>query len=254
MSDTVQVSVDQGVMTVTINRPEAMNAVNREVAEGIAAAMLELDSNPTIRLAILTGAGGMFCSGMDLKAYVRGESPFIDGRGFGGLCSKPPQKPLIAAVEGFALAGGFELAMACDLIVAGDGARFGTPEVKVGLIAGAGGLLRTPRQIPQRVAMEMALTGEMISAARAYELGLVNRVVASGGALAGAMTLARVIAANGPLAVAASKKVICESQDWLSSDMFARQEPFLKAIATSKDAREGATAFAEKRRPNWQGC
>ena len=254
MSDTVQVSVDEGVMIVTINRPEAKNAINAEVAQGIAAAMMALDSNPDIRLAILTGAGGMFCSGMDLKAYVRGESPFVDGRGFGGLCSAPPQKPLIAAVEGFALAGGFELAIACDLIVAGDHARFGTPEVKVGLIAGAGGLLRTPRQIPQRVAMELALTGEMISAARAYELGLVNRVVASGGALSAAMTLARVIAANGPLAVAASKKLICESQDWLASDMFSKQMPLLQAIASSKDALEGATAFAEKRRPQWQGC
>ena len=254
MSDTVQVSVDEGVMIVTINRPEAKNAINAEVAQGIAAAMMALDSNPDIRLAILTGAGGMFCSGMDLKAYVRGESPFVEGRGFGGLCSAPPQKPLIAAVEGFALAGGFELAIACDLIVAGDHARFGTPEVKVGLIAGAGGLLRTPRQIPQRLAMELALTGEMISAARAYELGLVNRVVASGGALSAAMTLARVIAANGPLAVAASKKLICESQDWLASDMFSKQMPLLKAIASSKDAIEGATAFAEKRRPQWQGC
>lgn len=254
MSDTVQVSIDEGVMTVTINRPEAKNAVNREVAEAISAAMKELDSNPTIRLAILTGAGGMFCSGMDLKAYLRGESPFIDGRGFGGLCSAPPQKPLIAAVEGFALAGGFELAIACDLIVAGDSARFGMPEVKVGLIAGAGGLLRTPRLIPKRVALEMALTGEMISAARAYDLGLVNRVVASGGALNAALTLAGVIAANGPLAIALSKKVISESQDWLSNEMFTRQEPLLQAIAKSKDAMEGATAFAEKRRPKWQGC
>ena len=254
MSDIVQVSIDEGVMTVTINRPEAKNAVNREVAEAISAAMKELDSNPTIRLGILTGAGGMFCSGMDLKAYLRGESPFIDGRGFGGLCSAPPEKPLIAAVEGFALAGGFELAIACDLIVAGDSARFGMPEVKVGLIAGAGGLLRTPRLIPQRVAMEMALTGEMISATRAYDLGLVNRVVASGGALNAALTLGRVIAANGPLAIALSKKVISESQDWLSNQMFTRQEPLLQAIAKSKDAMEGATAFAEKRRPTWQGC
>lgn len=254
MSNTVLVSVDDGIMVVTINRPESKNAINAEVAQGIASAMMELDRNPDIRLAILTGAGGMFCSGMDLKAYVRGESPFVDGRGFGGLCSAPPQKPLIAAVEGFALAGGFELAIACDLIVAGEHARFGTPEVKVGLIAGAGGLLRTPRQIPPRIAMELALTGEMISAARAYELGLVNRVVASGGALSAALTLAGVIAANGPLAVTASKKLIWESQDWLAGDMFGKQLPMLQAIASSKDAREGATAFAEKRRPKWQGC
>ncbi len=254
MSDEVRVIINDGIMTVTINRPEAKNAVNAAVAQGIGAAMEELDRNPDVRLGILTGANNVFCSGMDLKAYARGESPFVEGRGFGGLCSLPPKKPLIAAVEGFALAGGFELAIACDLIVAGDNARFGTPEVKVGLIAGAGGLLRTSRQIPQRVAMELALTGEMISAARAYELGLINRIVNSGGALNAALTLARVITANGPLAVAASKKIICESQDWLSDEMFAQQEPLLRAIANSKDAIEGATAFAEKRRPTWVGC
>jgi enoyl-CoA hydratase len=254
MSNPVVVTVDSGIMIVTINRPEAKNAVNREVAEGIAAAMKELDSKAEIHLAILTGSGGMFCSGMDLKAYLRGESPFIDGRGFGGLCSALPKKPLIAAVEGFALAGGFELAIACDLIVAGDTARFGTPEVKVGLIAGAGGLLRTSRQIPMRIAMELALTGETISATRAYELGLVNRVVGTGGALNAALTLASVIAANGPLAVVASKRIISDSQDWPTSEMFAKQEPMLMAIAHSKDAIEGATAFAEKRSPKWSGC
>ena len=254
MSDEVLLSIDNGIMTVTINRPDTKNAINRAVAEGIAKAMDELDRNPAVRLAILTGANNVFCSGMDLKAYVSGESPFIDGRGFGGLCTTPPKKPLIAAVEGFALAGGFELAIACDLIVAADNARFGTPEVKVGLIAGAGGLLRTPRQIPQRIAMEMTLTGAFISAQRAYELGLVNRVVSAGGTLSAALTLARAIAANGPLAVATSKRVIVESQDWPSGQMFAQQEPLLQMILQSKDSIEGATAFAEKRPPNWQGC
>jgi|SRR3990167_6963525 len=254
MSDEVVVAIDDGIMTVTINRPEAKNAINRAVAEGIAAAMDELDRSPEVRLAILTGAGGVFCSGMDLKAYVRGESPFVAGHGFGGLCGTPPQKPLIAAVEGFALAGGFELAIACDLIVAADNARFGIPEVKVGLIAAAGGLLRTPRQIPRRVAMEMALTGEFISTQRAYELGLINRVVGAGGALAAAQTLARTIAGNGPLAVATSKRLIVESQDWTSARMFENQEPLLQAIVNSKDSIEGATAFAEKRPPKWQGC
>lgn len=253
MSDKVLVTVQEGVMTVTINRPEARNAVDRGVAEGIAAAMAELDRDPALRVAVLTGAQGMFSAGMDLKAYLAGESPFIDGLGFGGLCSAPPKKPLVAAVEGFALAGGFELAIACDLIVAGDHARFGTPEVKVGLIAGAGGLLRTARQIPQRVAMELALTGEPISSARAYELGLVNRVVPSGTALGAALALAQVIAGNAPMAVALSKQVITESQDWPASEMFARQQPLLMAVARSHDAREGAAAFAEKRAARWQG-
>lgn len=254
MSNEVLTAVDDGVMTITINRPETKNAVNAAVARGIAAAVDELDGNPEARLAILTGASNIFCAGMDLKAYVRGESPFIDGRGFGGLCTRPPKKPLIAAVEGFALAGGFELAIACDLIIAADNARFGTPEVKVGLIAAAGGLLRMSRQIPRRVAMELLLTGEFISATRAYELGLINRVVGVGGALDAAQTLARTIAANGPLAVATSKQVVVESQDWPTQEMFARQEPVLQMIMHSKDAIEGATAFAEKRLPKWQGC
>jgi enoyl-CoA hydratase len=253
MSNDVLAAVADGIMTVTINRPEAKNAINRGVAEGIAAAMDDLDRNPAIRLGILTGANNSFCSGMDLKAYARGESPFVDGRGFGGLCATPPQKPLIAAVEGFALAGGFELAIACDLIVAADNARFGIPEVKVGLIAAAGGLLRTSRQIPRRIAMELALTGEFISAQRAYDLGLINRVVGAGSALEAALTLARTIAANGPLAVATSKRVIVESQDWPADGMFEKQEPFMQMIMQSKDSIEGAKAFAEKRAPNWQG-
>lgn len=257
MSETnnaVLVSVSDGIMTITLNRPEARNAVNAAVAQGIAAAMEELDRNPELRLGILTGAGNMFCAGMDLKAYVRGESPFIDGRGFGGLCTRPPKKPLIAAVEGFALAGGFELAIACDLIVAADNVRFGTPEVKVGLIAAAGGLLRTPKQIPRRIAMELALTGEPISAQRAYELGLINRIVPAGGALDAALSLARGIAANGPLAVATSKQLIVDAQDWPVSEMFERQQPLLEMIMKSKDSIEGAKAFAEKRAPQWQGC
>lgn len=254
MSDQVLVAVNDGVMTVTINRPEAKNAVNKRVAELIAQAMDELDANPSVRLAILTGANNTFCSGMDLKAFVQGESPVVKGRGFGGLCEAPPRKPLIAAVEGYALAGGFELAISCDLIVAADNAKFGIPEVKRGLAAAAGGLLRLPRQVPRRIAMELALTGDFVSAQRAYEIGLINRIVPAGGALEGAMTLARTIAANGPLALAASKRVIVESQDWLTTEMFARQEEMIRPVFTSQDAIEGATAFAQKRPPNWKGC
>ena len=253
MSEEIQVAVVDGVMTVTINRPTAKNAVNLAVARGIAEAMQELDANDAIHAAILTGAGGTFCSGMDLKAFVSGELPIIPGRGFAGLAEAPPTKPLIAAVEGFALAGGFEIAITCDLVVAADSAKFGIPEVKRGLIAGAGGLMRLPRQIPRRVALEMAITGEPISAQRAYELGLINRVVAAGQALAAATELARSIAANGPLAVKASKQVVEQSQDWTLAEMYQRQQPFINTVFTSKDAMEGPKAFAEKRAPVWKG-
>ena len=239
MSDEVLVSVEDGVMIVTINRPKAKNSVNLAVAKGIAAAMEELDSNDEIRAAILTGADNTFCAGMDLKAFVTGEMPIIKGRGFAGLCEQPPKKPLIAAVEGFVVA---------------DNAKFGIPEAKRGLAAAAGGLMRLPRQIPSRVAMEMALTGDFISAQRAYDLGLVNKVVEAGGALEGAKAFARSIAANGPMAVIASKQVVINSQDWQQNDMFPEQAKIVDPVFSSKDAIEGATAFAEKRAPNWKGC
>ncbi len=253
MSDEVLMSESGGVLTVTINRPAAKNAINLAVAEGIAAAMDALDSRADLRVGVLTGAGGTFCSGMDLKAFLGGEFPEIEGRGFGGLTEAPPRKPLIAAVEGYALAGGFELMLACDLAVAGDSARFGIPEAKRGLVAAAGGLVRLPRVAPYRVAMEMALTGEFIDAARAYELGLVNRVVAAGEALEGAMALARAIVANGPMATAASKQVIRDSASWSEDELWDRQHAITRPIFASEDAREGAAAFAEKRAPNWKG-
>lgn len=253
MSEEVQVAVADGIMTVTINRPAARNAVNRAVAFGIGDAMKALDEDPAILAAIITGAGGTFCSGMDLKAFVSGELPIVPGRGFAGIAEAPPAKPLIAAVEGFALAGGFEIAISCDLIVSADNARFGIPEVKRGLAAGAGGLVRLPRQIPRRVAMELAITGEFISAQRAYELGLINRIVPAGQALEAATALARTIAANGPLAVKASKQVIEQSQDWPHGEAIPRQQPFLDAVFRSSDAIEGARAFAEKRAPVWKG-
>lgn len=253
MSDEVLLSESDGVLTVTINRPAAKNAINRAVAEGIAAAMDRLDNRADLRVGVLTGAGGSFCSGMDLKAFLGGEFPEIEGRGFGGLTEAPPRKPLIAAVEGYALAGGFELMLACDLAIAGDSARFGIPEVKRGLVAAAGGLVRLPRVAPYRIAMEMALTGEFIDAARAYELGLVNRVVAAGQALAGAITLARAIVANGPLATAASKQLIRDSASWPDDELWIRQSAITMPIFASEDAREGAAAFAEKRAPNWKG-
>ncbi|WP_284450216.1 crotonase/enoyl-CoA hydratase family protein [Spongiibacter tropicus] len=253
MTEAVLVSVDNGVMVITINRPKAKNSINLAVATGIAEAMDELDRNDDIRAAILCGAEGTFCSGMDLKAFMSGELPVIPGRGFAGVAEAPPRKPLIAAVEGYALAGGFELAIACDLVVAASDAKFGIPEVKRGLVAGAGGLLRLPRQIPSRIAMELALTGDFISAERAYELGMINRVVEPGNALDGARALATAIAANGPLALIASKQIIRESQDWSQAEMFDKQNTIANPVFSSEDAIEGATAFAEKRPPQWKG-
>lgn len=255
MSDEQAVLVDvaDGVMTITLNRPQAKNAVNKAVAVAVAAAIDELDSNDAIRVAIITGAGGTFCAGMDLKAFVSGEMPMLEGRGFAGLVEAPPKKPLIAAVEGFALAGGLEVMITCDLVVAADNARFGIPEVKRGLAAAAGGLVRLPRQIPPRVAMEMALTGDFIDAAKAADIGLVNRIVPQGSALEAARELAATICANGPLAVKISKQVINESVDWSSEEMWQKQQAIVMPIFTSEDAIEGATAFAEKRAPNWKG-
>ena len=252
MSEEVLTSVEGGILVVTINRPDAKNAMTKAAAEGIAAAMDRLDSEDDLRVGILTGAGGTFCSGMDLKGFLRGESPVVEGRGFGGVVQAPPKKPLIAAVDGYALAGGLELMIACDLVVANDGAKFGIPEVKRGLVAAAGGVMMLPDQIPERIAMELALTGDFIDAARAYELGLINRVT-NGSALDGAKELAAKIVANGPLAVKVSKAVIKESRGWPMEERYERQTQLIAPVFVSEDAREGAAAFAEKRAPNWKG-
>jgi len=250
----VLVDYDDGLIVITINRPEARNAINRAVSLGVCAALDELDSRDDLRVGILTGAGGSFCAGMDLKAFLAGEVIRIEGRGTLGLMMRPPRKPLIAAVEGHALAGGFEAMLACDLAVAANNAQFGLPEVKRGLAAGSGGLLRLPRLIPPRIAMELALTGEALLAPRAAELGLINRLTEPGAALAGARDLARQIIANAPLSVAASKRVMVESRDWSLDEMFARQQNITGPVLASADAREGAAAFAEKRAPRWRGC
>ncbi|TDC91588.1 crotonase/enoyl-CoA hydratase family protein [Actinomadura sp. 7K507] len=253
MSDEVLVEHADGVTVVTINRPEARNAVNRAVTDGVAAALEEFESRKDLTVAILTGAGGTFCSGMDLKAFVAGENVSHPERGLAGITLRPPRKPVIAAVEGYALAGGCEIALACDLIVAAEDARFGIPEVKRGLVAGAGGLIRLPRRVPYGVAMRLALTGEFITAAEAERHGLVTEITAPGKALEGARALAETIAVNAPLAVAATKQVLDAQADWASDEAFDRQQEIIRPVFTSADAREGATAFAEKRPPVWRG-
>lgn len=253
MTELVQIAVDGATLVVTINRPEARNALNRAASEAIASALDRLDAEPALAVGILTGAGGHFCSGMDLKAFLKGERVELEGRGLAGLVERPPRKPLIAAVEGYALAGGCEIALACDLIVAAEDAQFGLPEVKRGLIAGSGGLLRLPTKIPRQIAMEYALTGRMMSAAEARQWGLVNRLTPRGGALAAARELAAEIAGNGPLAVAMTKKVIEEAPGWAADQTWPRQKDILERVIASHDAREGALAFAEKRAPRWTG-
>ncbi|MYZ45398.1 crotonase/enoyl-CoA hydratase family protein [Schauerella aestuarii] len=254
MSDLIHVDVADGIMTITINRPEARNAINLEAAQALAAALDRLDSDDSVRIGVLTGANNTFSSGMDLKAFAAsGQRPYVEGRGFGGLTEAPPKKPLIAAVEGYALAGGCELALACDLIVASRAANFGLPEVKRGLVAGAGGMMRLPRRLPYHIAMEIVLTGDMFPAERAHSFGLVNRLSEPGQALADAQALARTIVANGPLSVQTAKRIVSESGDWSREEMFDRQRPLVAHIFTSADAKEGATAFAEKRAPVWQG-
>ena len=251
--DAVLVEQRDRVLIITINRPEAKNAVNSAVSHGLAAAVDRLDEDPGLSVGVLTGAGGSFCAGMDLKAFARGELPIVEGRGM-GFTERPPVKPLIAAVEGYALAGGTELALATDLIVASRESAFGIPEVKRGLVAGGGGLLRLPQRIPYAIAMELALTGENLTAQRAHELGLVNVLAEPGAVLDAAIALAEKISANGPLAVAATKRIIVESRDWSDEEKWNKQLAILGPVFASKDAQEGAIAFAEKRAPNWTGA
>lgn len=253
MSEEVLTQEENGVLIVTINRPEAKNAMTKAAAEGIAAAMDRLDSDDSLRVGILTGAGGTFCSGMDLKGFLAGETPSVPGRGFGGISHYSPAKPLIAATEGYALAGGFELVLACDMVVAARTTKFGLPEVKRSLVAGAGGVFRLPQQIPERIAMEMVMTGDHYTAERMYEVGLINALTDEGKALDGAKELAARIAINGPLATAASKKIMKEYKGWPHDEIWARQQEIMNPVFSSEDAREGATAFAEKRAPVWKG-
>jgi enoyl-CoA hydratase len=245
--------VADGVGVLTLNRPAAKHAVDLATTEALAAALDDLEARDDVAVLVLTGAGGTFCAGMDLKAFARGERPRIEGRGFAGLTEAPPAKPLIAAVEGWALAGGCELALSADLIVAARDARFGIPEVKRGLFAAGGGVLRLAKALPYQRAMEMALTGDPLPAEEAHRFGLVNVLTEPGGALAGARELAARIAANGPLAVRASKQLIAGSVGWTDRAALDAQVELADTVFASADALEGARAFAEKRAPVWQG-
>ncbi|MDT0217140.1 crotonase/enoyl-CoA hydratase family protein [Alcaligenes sp. AB3] len=254
MSELVTLERIGKVVLITLNRPEARNAINLETAQALAQALDEFDADPSIAVGVLTGANNTFCAGMDLKAFAKtGQRPYVGDRGFAGICERPPAKPLIAAVEGYCLAGGFEIALSCDLIVAADSANFGLPEVKRGIVPGSGGMVRLPSRIPYHMAMEMVLTGGMYPAARMAELGLVSRLAEPGKTTEQALALAEQIAANGPLAVQTAKSIISQSRDWRQSDLFDLQRPRIAGIFTSADAKEGATAFAEKREPVWQG-
>lgn len=254
MSAPVVTDVVDHVIVITINRPEAKNALDRATAEALCTAIDELESRDDLAAAVLTGAGGTFCAGMDLKAFLRGESPNIEGRGLAGLTERPPVKPLIAAVEGWALAGGCELALAADVIVASETAKFGLPEVKRGLVAAAGGLLRLPKTMPYSKAMLLALTGDPISAVEAERLGLVTVLSPPGAAESTARDIATRIAANGPLAVRATKNIIATQANWSDPAAFDWQRSVTEPIKASADAKEGARAFAEKRAPRWVGA
>jgi enoyl-CoA hydratase len=243
-----------GVLVITINRPEVRNAVNAAVAEGIGRALDELDGDAALQAGILTGAGGFFCAGMDLGAFVKGESPWYGDRGFAGIAQRGARKPLIAAIEGFAVAGGFEIAVACDLIVAAEGAKLGIPEAKRSLVAAGGALLHLPKRMPYHVVMELALTGDPMPAERFHAFGVVNRLAPAGGALDAALELAAAIARNGPLALAASKEIVQKQYDWTADEQWAKQGEIAGPVMVSADAKEGASAFKEKRDPVWRGA
>ena len=241
------------VLVITLNRPHVRNAIDHSVAEGVAEALDALDGDPALKVGVLTGAGGSFCVGRDLRAFLRGDVPSVPGRGLAGIVRRGARKPTIAAVEGFAVAGGFEIALACDLIVAARGAKLGIPEVKRSLVPSGGALLRLPQRLPYGIVMELALTGDLIDAERCFEHGVVNRLVEPGTALEASLELAGRIATNGPLALVAAKEIVQRQRDWSEEEFWDRQHEIVAPVFSSEDAREGAAAFLEKRPPAWHG-
>jgi len=241
------------VLLITLNRPQVRNAVNAALAAGVAGALEELDADDSLSVGVLTGAGGFFCAGMDLGAFVKGEVPWFGDRGFAGIAQRSARKPLIAAIEGFAVAGGLEIALACDLIVAAKGAKMGIPESKRSIIAAGGALLRLPRRMPYHLVMELALTGDPFPADRFYELGVVNRLAEPGTAVDVALEFAAQLSKNGPLALIASKQILQEQWDWTTAEMWDKQIAITRPVMESEDSKEGANAFKEKREPVWKG-
>jgi enoyl-CoA hydratase len=251
--DVLRTEVRDHVLILTLNRPHVKNAFDHALSQALSDALDRFDADPALRVGILTGAGGSFSAGMDLKAMLAGEQSFTKKRGGFGIMAQPPDKPLIAAVEGYAVAGGLELALSCDLIVATEDSMMGLPEVKRGLVATGGALFRLPKRIPYHVVMELALTGELHPAERFHQLGLVSRVVPPGQALEAALALAEAISKNGPLAVAATKQIMFKAADWTEEEAWPAHRRMARGALRSKDASEGARAFAEKRPPVWRG-
>ena len=243
----------EGVLIITLNRTHARNAFDLALALALEQEIDRFESDRDLRVAIITGAQGHFSAGADLKAAQRGEIAITEKRGAFGLSRRAPAKPVIAAVEGYALGGGFELAISCDLIVAAESARFGLPEVSRGVVAVGGALFRLPRRAPYHFVMELALTGEIVTPASLERHGLVNRVVPAGEALDAALELATRIAANAPLAVKASKQIMRMAFEWSDHDAWDSQWAFALPALNSEDAREGPRAFVEKRAPAWTG-
>ena len=240
------------VLVITINRPEARNAFDGASAQAMEAAVDRLDAEDDLFVGVITGAGGHFSAGADLKAVARGERASTRRGGF-GIFARPPRKPVIAAVEGYAVGGGFELCLSCDLIVAARTARFGLPEVRHNVVAVGGGLFRLPRRMPYHLAMELALTGEFKDADYFHRMGVVNRLVETGQALDAAVDWAQALLANGPTALAATKEIVQHSADWTDEEAWGAQMAYARRALESEDRKEGLAAFAEKRKPVWKG-
>lgn len=243
----VLTEVRDRVLVITLNRPDARNALNGAVVAGLLEAFGLLDDDDALTVGVLTGAGRGFCSGMDLKAFAKEGTP----AGIDRLLEQGCRKPLVAAIEGFAMAGGLELALVCDLLVAAEGAKLGIPEVGVGLFAAGGALVRLPSRLPYAIAAELALTADLITAQQALAFGLVNRVVPAGEALSEALRLAERIARNAPLAIAASKEILRQAPGRSEEELFELQKPLIKKVFRSQDAKEGPRSFAEKRAARW---